>query len=244
MSLRTERAADLTVVVNLAMQRIEAAAVTALRERGRFIAATSGDALALAVCKGWAERGRVDFTKVVLVLAEDRAVTLADPGSRRTALKAAVVDRIAARDLPVPEVLAVEAEAPDREQAAAEFDRLLREVLPSGHTDLVLLGLGPQGEIGGLTPGDPALQESNAWCVSSLSGAAGTGRFTLTLPLLTKGRATVIVAAGAEMAPALQRALQGRLDPEQVPAQFFLRDDRLAVTLVADEESRSQLKPG
>jgi 6-phosphogluconolactonase len=244
MSLRIEHAADLTVVVNLGMQRIEAAAAAALRERGRFVAVVSGDTLALSVCKGWAERGRVDFTKVVLVLADDRAVTLADPGSRRAALQAAVVDRIASRSLPVPEVLAVEAEATDRTQAAAAFDRVLRGVLPSCKTELVLLGVGRQGEVAGLTPGDPVLRESDAWCISSASGAVGTGRFTLTLPLLTKGRATVLVAEGVEMAPALQRTLQGPLDPEQVPAQFFLRDERLAVTLVADEGSRSLLKPG
>lgn len=244
MSVRIERVADLTVVANMAAQRIEAAAAAALRERGRFVAVVSGDPLTLAVCKRWAERGQADFTKAVLILADDRAVPLADPGSRRAALRAAVVDRIAERSLPLPEVLAVEADASDRVEAAAAFDGMLRGLLPSGQTDLVLLSLGRQGEIAGLTPDDPALRESDRWCVSSASGAVGTGRFTLTMPFLAKGRAILVLAAGSDSAPALHRALQDRLDPERVPAQFFLRDERLPVTLVADEGSRSLLKPG
>lgn len=258
MSLRIERVADATVMASMAVQRIEALAAAALRERGRFVAVISGDSAALAVCRGWAERGRVDFAKVVVVLADEQAVPAADPRSRRAALQAAFVDRIAARGLPTPEVLGVDGAASDRAQAAAACDRSLHALLPSGQTDLVLLGIGERGEVAGLLPADGALREMDAWCVGTGGagpgsggaatagpGAAGAavGRFTLTLPFLLRGRTLLLLAAGPERAAVLQVALQGRLDPERTPAQFFLRDERVTAILLADEAAHSRLKP-
>jgi len=246
MGLRIERVADGTVLASMAVQRVEALAAAALRERGRFVAAISGDSLALAVCRGWAERGRVDFAKVVIVLADEQAVPPADPRSRRAALQAALLDRLAQRGLPLPEVLGVDGAAPDRAQAAAAFDAALRGLLPSGQTDLVLLGIGERGEVAGLLPAEAALRESAVWCCPATAGAgaaSASGHFSLTLPFLLRGRALLLLAAGPERAAVLQRALQGPLDPERLPAQFFLRDERIAATLFADEAARAQLKP-
>ncbi len=243
MSLRIERVADATVMASMAVQRIEALAAAALRERGRFVAVFSADSAALAACRGWAERGRVDFAKVVVVLADEQAVPAADPRSRRAALQAAFVDRIAARGLPTPELLGVDGAASDRALAAAACDRSLHDLLPSGQPDLVLLGIGERGEVAGLLPGDAALREMDAWCVGSGAAGAAAGRYTLTLPFLLKGRTLLLLAAGPERAAMLQLALQGRLDPERMPAQFLLRDERVTAILFADEAARSRLKP-
>ncbi len=39
----------------------------------------------------------------------------------------------------------------------------------------------------------------------------------------------------------MARLLEGHLDPEALPAQFLLRDDRLNVNLLMDEDAAARL---
>lgn len=77
--------------------------------------------------------------------------------------------------------------------------------------DLVLLGMGPDGHVASLFPGQPGVDETGRWVV----GVAEAGlapfvpRVSLTLPALASSRALLFIVAGSDKRPALSRVLSG-----------------------------------
>jgi 6-phosphogluconolactonase len=59
---------------------------------------------------------------------------------------------------------------------------------------------------------------------------------TITPPVIERARAIVVIASGAEKAPALARALGGEADPKSVPAQLLRR-----ATWVVDQAAAGSL---
>lgn len=91
----------------------------------------------------------------------------------------------------------IEGERP-AEQAALAYEALLRDRVPDGALDIVLLGAGSDGHTASLFPGSPALAERVRWVVATEAGAsqAVPTRVTFTYPLLDRAREVFVLAAG------------------------------------------------
>jgi len=74
--------------------------------------------------------------------------------------------------------------------------------------DLLLLGLGADGHIASLLPGQPVLQEKSRWVAPVPEGREEV-RLTLTYPALQSSRLTLFLVAGADKAQAVARARSG-----------------------------------
>lgn len=74
--------------------------------------------------------------------------------------------------------------------------------------DLTLLGLGEDGHIASLFPGNPALAETEHWAVPVL-GATPPDRITLTYPVLASSSVTAFLVAGERKREALARIRAG-----------------------------------
>ena len=94
-------------------------------------------------------------------------------------------------------------------EARAAFEAVLRGPLAGG-VDVVLLGAGPDGHIGSLFPGQPALDEQQRLCAAVAdSPKPPPERLTLTLPVLDAARWVILLARGENKAAALRRAWDG-----------------------------------
>lgn len=107
------------------------------------------------------------------------------------------------------------------DEAAQRYERILQaaygetEVHPEKPLfDLTLLGLGEDGHIASLLPGEPVLQERKAWVAAVPHGRAQP-RITLTFPALEASEWIVFLVSGAVKAAALRKARSG--DPS-IPA--------------------------
>jgi 6-phosphogluconolactonase len=109
--------------------------------------------------------------------------------------------------------------------------------------DLLLLGLGSDGHVASLFPGSSALDEDQRLVVSSQPGRLppAVDRVTMTLPVFNAGRWVAFLVAGAEKAPALQRALSrddtipaGRIKPVAGVLRWFV--DRSAARTLRKNE--------
>lgn len=112
------------------------------------------------------------------------------------------------------------------EQAAAEYEQTLMKFFQLQHGalprfNLVLLGLGPEGHTASLFPGTRALHEQKQLAVANWVGKLGTERITLAAPVFNNAACVIFLVSGAEKAVVLKSVLEGRYEPEQLPAQLI-----------------------
>jgi 6-phosphogluconolactonase len=94
-----------------------------------------------------------------------------------------------------------------KDAGAAGYERELAELEAF---DLVLLGLGTDGHVASLFPGQPTLDESERRAVGADAHLDPyVDRITLTLPMLRAAREVLFLVAGEDKADAVARALAG-----------------------------------
>ena len=238
MSLRIETAADADTLAAKAVERLEALAHTSIRDRGRFICALAGGSTPKAVYTRWGQQSTLDWSKVVLLFGDERCVPPTHQDSNYRMVNETLLNALRVK----PQVYRIEGEISDPNVAAKTYDNTLRDLFgKDGRLDLALLGVGEDGHTASLFPRQPALREGNRFCIRA-AAPNGQPRLTLTVPVLRNARELMFLVAGKEKAAVMNRVMQGKLDPETAPAQFFLRDGRLNVTLMLDRAAGVNVK--
>ncbi|MBF0687477.1 MAG: 6-phosphogluconolactonase [Cellulomonas sp.] len=203
-------------------------------------------------------RDAVDWSGVHLWWGDERFLPDGDPDRNETQAREALIDALgdalpAGNVHPVPPL---SADVPDGESAARRYAAELRAhaagdgVAPQ--LDVLLLGMGPDGHVASLFPGRTSLFEANSIVVAEHdSPKPPPERVTLTFPLIRSAREVWVVAAGAEKAPAVARALAGD-DVRETPAAgaygtertVWLLDLASAADLPASDASVDPGQPG
>ncbi|HEV7499393.1 MAG TPA: 6-phosphogluconolactonase, partial [Vicinamibacteria bacterium] len=142
--------------------------------------------------------------------------------------------------VPAERVHRMRADAPDLDEASADYAAVLERVAGGPpRLDLVLIGVGPDGHVCSLFPGHPLLEE-RARSVAAVedSPKPPPRRMTLTLPVLIGAELVVVVALGGGKAEIIRSALedaQSRLPVALVAQQaretLFLLDGEAAALL-------------
>jgi 6-phosphogluconolactonase len=119
--------------------------------------------------------------------------------------------------VPVPNdnIHAVQTEGLSPDQAASAYETTLKQfygaaTLAPGRPlfDVTLLGIGEDGHIASLFPGQPALRETSRWAVAVI-GAKAEARITLTYPVLDSSREVAFLVTGKEKRGVVARAQAG-----------------------------------
>ena len=180
--------------------------------RGRFRVALSGGSTPEKMYSEIAARatGRVDWAQTDVFFGDERMAPPDDPRSNYGMACRALLDRVpvpAANVFPVPVL-------DDRDLAALQYDRILRERLDAGSRppvfDLIFLGLGDDGHTASLFPGMPSLAVSDLWAVGSPPGTLPppVDRVTVTFPVLNAARLVVFLVAGGAKAQVVKEILE------------------------------------
>ena len=170
-------------------------------------------------------RDAVDWTGVHLWWGDERFLPAGHPDRNETQAREAMIDRL---PIPADQVHAMPSSdsASDPHAAAAEYAVTLAAFAPgdaSGGSasdvsvrgavptfDLVLLGMGPDGHLASLFPGDSALDVTDLTVAGVIhSPKPPPERVTLTYPTLAAATELWFVAAGDGKAAAVARALAG-----------------------------------
>jgi len=157
----------------------------------------------------------IPWTQLDIYFADERAVPLDHPESNYRLVKDTL---LRAHPEAFGQMFRMPADAPDRDQAAKRYARRLPDPL-----DVLVLGLGPDGHTASLFPGSPALDETEQRVVAVTAPKPPTERMTITPVVIRKARAIIMIAAGAEKAAAVARALNGVEDPKTTPGQLARR---------------------
>ncbi|MEZ0071189.1 6-phosphogluconolactonase [Planotetraspora sp. GP83] len=177
----------------------------------------------LAAVAATAARDAIDWRALDIWWGDERFLPTGHPERNETGAREALLDHVdvdPSRVHPMP--------GPDSgltaEEAAESYSvELAKAARPEDHGpvpsfDVLLLGMGPDGHVASLFPGQPALYEEERSVVAVHgSPKPPPTRLSLTFPAIQAARETWIVAAGEEKAQAVHLALSGA-GPMQVPA--------------------------
>jgi 6-phosphogluconolactonase len=114
-------------------------------------------------------------------------------------------------------VFRMEADDSDREAAALRYD----EILPD-KVDVLLLGVGEDGHIASLFPGDEALQEVSRRVMPVTGPKPPYERLTIASPVIVQAKSIFVLATGEAKAQILDKALQAVGDFVTLPARLVL----------------------
>jgi 6-phosphogluconolactonase len=184
--------------------RFETLAATAITRRGSFTVAVPGGSVAEAFFPSLRTIS-VDWAAVQLFWVDERAVPKTDPASNiglacRLWLEAIPIIPVALHPM-LPHDGNLDLVAVRCEEA------LVKVAGDPPVLDLVLLGVGHDGHIASLFPGDPALAERHRRVVVvDNAPKPPPRRLTLTLPVLAAARTIIVAAFGAEKAAAIADA--------------------------------------
>lgn len=226
-------AADPLVVIHANRQTLsEAAAARTLltlsdaqAARGRAHAVLTGGGMGSAVLQaagGSPLRDLVDWLNVHVWWGDERFLPRGDPDRNDTQNRAALLDSLTLDPAKVHPIAGPElAATPDESARRYAFE--LAAAAPPGHQvpefDLLLLGVGPDGHVCSLFPGDPALDVDDRPVVGVLGSPKPPPlRVTLTFPALARARHTCFVVCGEDKADAVAAAVAGESrTPAAVP---------------------------
>lgn len=136
-------------------------------------------------------------------------------------------------------------EAGDLDEAARQYEALLRSRLPSRGAlpcfDLLLLGMGEDGHVASLFPGTGAVDERERLVVANFVPPMQTMRMTITYPMINAARAVWVIVTGQNKSETVRRAIEDRdaalpvchVAPADVPVVWML-----------DRAAASKLRPG
>ena len=178
-----------------------------------------------------AARERSDWSEATVWFTDERCVPPDHEHSNYRMVKSALLDRIEGG---APRVRRMQAELGPQEGAQsyeAELRAAFGERMPA--MDFVLLGLGPDGHVCSLFPGDEALGERERAVVGvDVPGMPPlVPRVTLTLRVVNAAREVVFLVTGEDKAEAVARAFSGAADPTVPGSLVEPRSGALAAIL-------------
>jgi len=238
--------ADPESLARAAAELIVEAANGAVAQRGRFMFVLSGGATPkrlYSLLAGDPEfRARMPWSATWFFFGDERNVPPDDPASNYRMAYEAMLNKA---PIEAAHVLRMKGELQDTEQAAREYEEVLRGFypLPDGvfpAFDLVLLGIGADGHTASLFPHTAALRERTRWVCANWVPQLQTHRITLTAPVLNSAGLVLFLVEGAEKAEALRAVLAGPVDPDSVPAQMIEAREG-AVSWLTDEAAAALL---
>ena len=197
---------------------VEAALAQGLRTRGRASLVATGGRSPGAVYDAL-QAAKVDWARVIVTLSDERCVAADAPEANARLVRERLFRGEPAKAHFIPLW-------PEPDEAA------LRALAPF---DAVLLGMGEDGHVASLIPGDPELAagldpdgEALTRAVPAGLGSPPLPRITLTLAALLQARAIFLLIAGDAKREVIARAQAGA----DLPVRALLAQDRVPVRVL------------
>jgi glucosamine-6-phosphate deaminase len=184
-------------------------------------------------------KGEAPLRRARIFLLDELRVPAGDPRSFRRFVETRLLGRVENPAL----VSSLAGDAPDPRRECARYERALAR---SGPVDLALVGVGPNGHVAYLEPGQALAPRTSVVRLSAATrrrlrdeGTAPVPREALTIGLetLLESRAILLVATGRDKAAAVAAALEGSVGPS-CPASYLSLHPRLTVLLDRAAASR------
>ena len=223
---------DAAAAMELAADRVRAAAATAISRQGRFRIALAGGSTPRLLYPRLV--GTVDWTRADVFFGDERAVPPDDP---RSNYRMARETLLAPAHVPDANVFRWRAESADLDAAARDYEAALRA--RAAPLDLALLGLGPDGHTASLFPGTAALGVEDRLAVANDVPQLGARRLTLTYPVFREAREVFFLVTGRDKRAALADVVR---PGSTLPAARIIQRTR-STCIFCDREAAQDINP-
>lgn len=200
-------------------------ACESVQGKGVFTVALSGGSTPRAMYEllGGEYASRLPFPRIHFFWGDERFVPADHADSNYRAAREAMLSRV---DIPPANIHRVDTDAADAQQAAAQYEKSLRDYfrLSSGELprfDLMLLGMGPDGHTASLFPGTSAPKETEKLAVDVWVEKMHSHRITLTPPVFNHAVNVIFLVAGADKTQTLRSVREGPYEPDRFPSQLI-----------------------
>jgi 6-phosphogluconolactonase len=191
----------------------------AIEQHNYFAVALSGGSTPKSIYKGLSSekyKNQLDWSKVLLFWSDERSVPPNDPESNfHMAMEAGF------KNLPLKKenIFRMKAED-DIEEHAKEYERTIREKIPSKIFDLVMLGMGEDGHTASLFPKTHALHApASRLVVANFVTQKNTWRMSLTFDCINQAKHIAIYVIGKNKTEMVKRIFNSAYDPDLLPIQ-------------------------
>lgn len=240
--------ADAAELYEEATRRFFAAARSAITARGRCLAVLTGGSTIPPVYEHLGSplyADEIDWSRVHVFWSDERCVAPDDPRSNYRMVRETLLAHV---PVPADRIHRMKGEDPDRDRAAAEYEREIHRVAATAEPrqsgadtapgpekattvesngprfDFAFLGLGADCHVASLFPESPLVDERERWAAAVHADRMAVpnptiDRLTLTPPALNAAREIVFVVTGANKARVVRAVLKGPRDYASVPAQ-------------------------
>lgn len=194
--------------------------------------ALSGGATAL-IFLGALRNASVDWRKITLFWADERAVAPDDPESNYGLAERMLLSPLGAK---APRAIRMPADTPHLVQAAQWYDDALASELGSDPLDLAILGVGEDGHVCSLFPGHVALSQNDLRAVAVEDAPKPPSRrLSLTMRYVLQTKKIWLIAIGPRKLPVLQAAINKT--SHSTPLDLVMRQAK-DVTVFTDQTIR------
>ncbi|MCA9191969.1 MAG: 6-phosphogluconolactonase [Planctomycetales bacterium] len=179
--------------------------------------------------------GDIDWSRVFLVLGDERNVPIDSRDSNYRMVKESLLDMV---DIPSSNVLGFDAPEGDATNCAAGYQLKLQQLFPGSTLpsfSCVLLGLGDDAHTASLFPYTEALDATESWYVANEVPKLGAWRMTLTAPAINAARRILFLVCGPSKQSALHHVWHSAYDYRLNPSQLITA--RNEVTWMLDRQA-------
>ena len=194
--------------------------------------ALSGGATALIFLSAL-RNANVDWRKITLFWADERAVAPDDPESNYGLAERMLLSPLGAK---APRAIRMPADTSNLNQAALWYDDALETELDGGTLDLAILGVGEDGHVCSLFPGHPALTQNDYRAVAIEDAPKPPQRrLSLSMRYVLQTKKIWLIAIGPRKLPVLQAAINRTTN--STPLDLVMRQAK-DVTIFTDQTIR------
>lgn len=218
---------DAQLLARAVAARLITSVVDAQAARGSASIVLTGGGIGIASLREVAAspaRDAIDWDAIDIWWGDERFLPRDDPERNEKQAREALLDQVDVDESRVHPMAPSDGDCGDDVDAAAEqyAEELAKASRPEDHGpvptfDVLLLGLGPEGHVASLFPGNPALYDERSVVPVRSSPKPPPTRLSLSLSSINAAREVWVVAAGEEKAAAARMALSGA-GPTAVPA--------------------------
>lgn len=196
-------------------------AEAAIKENGKFVVALTGGSSPIAIHKLLASveyQTKIDWNKVYVFWGDERWVPLNDDKSNAKMGLETLLNHV---NIPKENIFPMYKDGVKPEEYAAEYEQIIKKIVPTGAFDLIQLGMGDDAHTASLFPREKIIHEQQKWVDAYYLAPQSMYRITLTAPLINLAKNVHFIVFGENKAPALNKVLHGDFDPEKYPSQLI-----------------------